>query len=252
MGQNFELCKLEGKTSIMIIKKTAAISSLSGLEHILESEDVESVRASFFEMQHLYQSATREISTKLEILDDEFQFIHKRNPIHNMQSRIKSIESIFEKLSRKEIDISIDAAKENLTDIAGIRVVCYDIEDIYMIAKMLIMQDDITVIRETDYIKNPKVNGYRSLHLVVKVPVFFSDRKEIVPVEIQIRTIAMDFWASLEHQLRYKTIGTIPPLVAQELQECADSIADTDLKMQNIYKSIEKYNCDEESDSIAN
>jgi len=235
----------------MIMKKTATISSLNSLEHILVSEDIESVRVSFFEMQHLYQSATREISTKLEILDDEFQFIHKRNPIHNMQNRIKSIESIVEKLNRKELEISIDAAKENLTDIAGIRVVCNYIEDIYMIAKMLKMQDDITLIRETDYIKNPKANGYRSLHLVVKVPVFFSDRKEVVPVEIQIRTIAMDFWASLEHQLKYKTMETIPPSVAQELQECADNIADTDLKMQNIYKTIEKYNNrDEDSDFI--
>jgi putative GTP pyrophosphokinase len=233
----------------MIMKKTATISSLNGLEQVLMSDDIESVRVSFFEMQHLYQSATREISTKLEILDDEFQFIHKRNPIHNMQSRIKSIESIFEKLNRKELEITIDAAKENLTDIAGIRVVCSYIEDIYMIAKMLTIQDDIIVVRETDYIKNPKANGYRSLHLVVKVPVFFSDRKEIVPVEIQIRTIAMDFWASLEHQLRYKTIETIPPSVAKELQECADNIANTDLKMQNIYKTIEKYNCDEDSDS---
>jgi putative GTP pyrophosphokinase len=235
----------------MIMKKTATITSLHGLENILANEDIESIRVSFFEMQHLYQSATREISTKLEILDDEFQFIHKRNPIHNMQSRIKSIESIFEKLNRKELELCIDTAKENLTDIAGIRVVCYYIEDIYMIAKMLTMQDDITVVREIDYIKNPKANGYRSLHLVVKVPVFFSDRKEIVPVEIQIRTIAMDFWASLEHQLRYKTMETIPSSVTKELQECADNIANTDLKMQNIYKTMQQYNCDEKSDSIS-
>lgn len=228
----------------MIMNKTTDIKSLNGLEHIFESEEIESIRLSFFEMQHLYQSATREISTKLEILDDEFQFIHKRNPIHNMQNRIKSIESICEKLNRKELEISIEAAKENLTDIAGIRVVCSYIEDIYMIAKMLKMQDDITIVREIDYIKNPKANGYRSLHLVVKVPVFFSDRKEIVPVEIQIRTIAMDFWASLEHQLKYKTAETIPPSVAKELQECAENIAATDLKMQSIYKTIQKYNCD--------
>ncbi len=234
----------------MIMKKIAAIKSLNDLEQILESEDVERIRVSFFEMQHLYQSATREISTKLEILDDEFKFIHRRNPIHNMQSRIKTLESIFEKLSRKELEISIASAKQNLTDIAGIRVVCYYIQDIYMIAKMLSNQDDITVIRETDYIKNPKPNGYRSLHLVVKVPVFFSDRKEIVPVEIQIRTIAMDFWASLEHQLKYKTVDSIPPSVAEELKLCADNIADTDLKMQNIYKTIELYNnCNEDSKS---
>ncbi len=226
----------------MIMKRTTAISSVNGLEQMLTSDDFEGLKVSFFEMQHLYQSATREISTKLEILDDEFQVIHKRNPIHHMQSRIKSIKSIFEKLNRKDFEISIESAKANLHDIAGIRVVCYYIEDIYMIARMLTQQDDITLVRETDYIKNPKANGYRSLHLVVKVPVFFSEGKEIVPVEIQIRTIAMDFWASLEHQLRYKTIDAIPPQVAKELLECADTIADTDLKMQGIYKSIEQFN----------
>lgn len=226
----------------MMMKRTTAIASLNGLEQMLFCDDVEVLKTSFLEMQHLYQSATREISTKLEILDDEFQFIHRRNPIHHMQSRIKSIKSIFEKLNRKELEISMESAKANLHDIAGIRVVCYYIEDIYMIAKMLTQQDDIELIRETDYIKNPKPNGYRSLHLVVKVPVFFSNGKELVPVEIQIRTIAMDFWASLEHQLRYKTIDTIPPSVARELQECADTIADTDLRMQRIYKTIEQFN----------
>ena len=227
----------------MMMKRTTAIASLNGLEQMLFcDDDVEVFRTSFLEIQHLYQSATREISTKLEILDDEFQFIHRRNPIHHMQSRIKSIKSIFEKLNRKELEISMESAKANLHDIAGIRVVCYYIEDIYMIAKMLTQQDDIELIRETDYIKSPKPNGYRSLHLVVKVPVFFSNGKELVPVEIQIRTIAMDFWASLEHQLRYKTIDTIPPSVARELQECADTIADTDLRMQRIYKTIEQFN----------
>ena len=227
----------------MMMKRTTAIASLNGLEQMLFcDDDVEVLKTSFLEIQHLYQSATREISTKLEILDDEFQFIHRRNPIHHMQSRIKSIKSIFEKLNRKELEISMESAKANLHDIAGIRVVCYYIEDIYLIAKMLTQQDDIELIRETDYIKNPKPNGYRSLHLVVKVPVFFSNGKELVPVEIQIRTIAMDFWASLEHQLRYKTIDTIPPSVARELQECADTIADTDLRMQRIYKTIEQFN----------
>ncbi len=226
----------------MIMKKTATISSLNGLEQLFTGEDSDSLKKTFFEMQHLYQSAIREVSTKLEILDDEFQVIHKRNPIHHMQSRIKSVKSIFEKLSRRDNDISLESAKTNLHDIAGIRVVCYYIDDIYMIAKMLTQQDDIVLLRITDYIQNPKENGYRSLHLVVSVPVFFSDRKEVVPVEIQIRTMAMDFWASLEHQLRYKTNDTVPLSVAKELQECADTIAKTDLKMQSIYKSIEEIN----------
>lgn len=231
----------------MIMKKTAAIRTLNSLEKIFMNDDNENSRVEFFELQHLYQSAVREVSTKLEILDDEFQFIHRRNPIHNMQSRIKTLDSIFGKLTRKELELSIEAAKEHLTDIAGVRVVCYYIDDIYMIAKMLTLQDDIIVIRETDYIKNPKPNGYRSLHLVVKVPVFFSDRKEIVPVEIQIRTIAMDFWASLEHQLKYKAIETVPPSVVLELRECAKNIAETDLRMQDIYKTIEQYNSYEDS-----
>ena len=232
------------------MKKTAIISPIRGLEQFLSVEDMENIRESFFEMQHLYESATHEIKTKLEILDDEFKFKHKRNPIHHMQSRIKDIDSISGKLERKGRDISIHSAKENLTDIAGIRVICSYINDIYMIAKMLTLQDDITVVRETDYIKNPKLNGYRSLHLVVTVPVFFSDRKELVPVEIQIRTIAMDFWASLEHQLRYKAIDEIPPMVIKELRECADTIANTDLKMQDIYYTMEEINCNEDSNSF--
>jgi len=233
----------------MMIKRNTSMASLNGLEQMLVSDDLEGFKMKYLRMQHLYQSATREVSTKLEILDDEFQLIHKRNPIHHMQSRIKSVKSIIEKLYRKDFDISIESAKENLFDIAGIRVVCYYIEDIYMIAKMLIEQDDIELVRETDYIKNPKPNGYRSLHLVVRVPVFYSSGKEQVPVEIQIRTIAMDFWASLEHQLRYKNIDNIPPEVVKELQDCANTIAETDLRMQRIYKTIEEFNLNaEESD----
>jgi len=232
-----------------MIKRNTSMASLNGLEQMLVSDDLEGFKMKYLRMQHLYQSATREVSTKLEILDDEFQLIHKRNPIHHMQSRIKSVKSIIEKLYRKDFDISIESAKENLFDIAGIRVVCYYIEDIYMIAKMLIEQDDIELVRETDYIKNPKPNGYRSLHLVVRVPVFYSSGKEQVPVEIQIRTIAMDFWASLEHQLRYKNIDNIPPEVVKELQDCANTIAETDLRMQRIYKTIEEFNLNaEESD----
>jgi len=233
----------------MMIKRNTSMASLNGLEQMLVSDDLEGFKMKYLRMQHLYQSATREVSTKLEILDDEFQLIHKRNPIHHMQSRIKSVKSIIEKLYRKDFDISIESAKENLFDIAGIRVVCYYIEDIYMIAKMLIEQDDIELVRETDYIKNPKPNGYRSLHLVVRVPVFYSSGKEQVPVEIQTRTIAMDFWASLEHQLRYKNIDNIPPEVVKELQDCANTIAETDLRMQRIYKTIEEFNLNaEESD----
>ncbi len=194
---------------------------------------------SFADMQNTYRAAIREISTKLEILDDEFQFKYKRNPIHFMQSRLKSPQSIFGKLQRRQLEVSVDTAKNNLTDLAGIRVICHYIDDIYLVSRLLIKQDDITLVKETDYIKNPKPNGYRSLHLVVKVPVFFSDHTEKVPVEIQIRTVAMDFWASLEHQLRYKAAELVDANIVQELKKCADTIAATDIKMQEIYQYLE-------------
>jgi len=223
----------------MIIKKSIPLlnSNIPGRQIDLHS--FINVSSSYLEMENLYQSAIKEISTKLEILDDEFKLKYSRNPIHDIQCRLKSLESIIKKLERKGHEISIESAKENLFDIAGVRVVCSYIEDIYSVAGLLKAQDDIILIRETDYIKNPKPNGYRSLHLVVKIPVFFSDRKELVPVEIQIRTMAMDFWASLEHQLRYKSSGNIPSSIVQELKECAETIASTDLKMQRIYSSLE-------------
>lgn len=195
---------------------------------------------SLLEIENIYQSATKEISTKLEILDDEFQTRNKRNPIHQIQRRVKSPESILGKLSRKGLDLSTESARENLNDIGGIRVICSYIDDIYNIASMLGKQTDIEVIRVTDYIKLPKPNGYRSLHLVVKVPVFFSDRMEKVKVEVQIRTIAMDFWASLEHQLHYKADGNIPDSIAIELKECAEAISSTDLRMQEIHNQVDK------------
>jgi Uncharacterized protein conserved in bacteria len=192
------------------------------------------------ELQMIYKSAVKEISTKLEILDDEFQTKHKRNPIHTIQSRVKTPESIFRKLERKGFEISLKSARENLYDIAGIRVVCAYIDDIYTIANMLKSQDDITVIKETDYIKSPKPNGYRSLHLVIKVPVFFSNHTELLPVEVQIRTIAMDFWASLEHQLHYKASEDISEDLIYELKECADNISSIDQRMQNIHNTVEE------------
>ena len=157
-----------------------------------------------------------------------------------MKNRIKSPKSIVEKLSRKGFPLTKDSARQNLDDIAGVRIVCPYIEDIYTIKKLLQAQDDVQFTRITDYIANPKPNGYRSLHLIVKVPVFFSDHKEMVKVEVQIRTIAMDFWASLEHQIRYKAVNAanIPENIANELKECADTIAETDIKMQNIHNEM--------------
>ena len=188
----------------------------------------------------LYRSAIKEVKTKLDILDDELKIRRKRNPIEYMKSRVKTPGSIMEKLRRRGFEMSIDSAKKKLNDIAGIRVICSFVGDIYDIAEMLTRQDDITLIEEKDYIKNPKPNGYRSLHLVVEVPIFFSDHEELVKVEVQIRTIAMDFWASLEHKLYYKKSGESPVHITQDLKECADLIASTDMRMQDIQKQVEK------------
>lgn len=190
------------------------------------------------QMQHLYESAIKEISTKLEILDSEFQTKFDYNPIHHMESRLKSPQSIADKLSRKNLTFSTETAMKTLMDIAGIRVVCHYIEDIYNVAELLTSQDDITLVKRKDYIKNPKPNGYRSLHIVINVPVFLAEKKEIVPVEVQIRTIAMDFWASLEHQLKYKSDDGEYDSLYDELKSIADTIADTDIKMQNISKRL--------------
>ena len=152
----------------------------------------------------MYNCAIREVRTKLEVLNDELSTKHERNPIESIKSRIKSPASIVEKLKRRGFEISVPSIMENLNDVAGIRVICSFIDDIYDIAAMLTAQDDIKVLKIKDYIKNPKPNGYRSYHIIVEIPVFFSDRKQPLKVEIQIRTIAMDFWSSLEHQLKYK------------------------------------------------
>lgn len=193
---------------------------------------------SFVETENLYLSATREVSTKLENLNDEFKYTKDRNPIHQIKTRVKTPKSIMEKLARRGLEMSVESARKNLTDIAGVRVICSYIDDIYLIAKLISSQDDIEVIRVSDYIKNPKDNGYRSLHLIVAVPVFLSNRTEKVSVEIQIRTIAMDFWASLEHELTYKLPSRKSNETFNELKDCADIISETDNRMQKLYSKI--------------
>ena len=193
----------------------------------------------FVTMRCRYQAALREVKTKLEILNDEFQTRHSRNPIHHMEDRIKRPESIAQKLVRKGLPLTPQAAMEHLHDIAGIRVVCAYQDDAYIIARLLTGQDDIRLMETRDYIKHPKSNGYRSLHLIVEVPIFLSDGKMLVPVEVQIRTIAMDFWASLEHQLRYKRDTGVSDSLRQRLTACATAIAATDREMQAIYHALQ-------------
>lgn len=184
-----------------------------------------------------YRCALREIETKFAILNDEYKSVHSHNPIEHMKSRIKTPESILEKLQRKGLPITAEGAEE-LTDIAGIRVVCSFLSDVYEIADSIISQNDLTLIRKSDYIKNPKPHGYRSLHLIVSVPVFFSSKVENVPVEIQLRTVSMDTWASLEHKLRYKYNGEMPDDISDMLLSCADITSNLDDKMMSAHDRL--------------
>ena len=192
------------------------------------------------EMQQIYNAAIKEIQTKLEILNEEFKVKFARNPIHHVESRLKSTRSIVKKLRQKNFEVSIESARSNLNDIAGIRIVCCYIDDVYRVANMLLAQTDIELVKSQDYIKTPNYNGYRSLHLDLRVPVFLSERTEKVTVEVQIRTVAMDFWASLEHDLRYKSDKQIPSSISEDMLKCANEIAEIDAKMQSIYQEIQK------------
>ena len=206
--------------------------------HIHEKTQFPDGKQRYAEMMQLYDAAIREVRTKLEILDSEFKVRYARNPIHHIDSRLKSRESIRGKLQRKGLPETIEAAEENLTDIAGIRVICNYVDDIYLVAKLLTRQRDVELVEEKDYIKSPKESGYRSLHLVVRIPVFLSSHSEMVPVEVQIRTIAMDFWASLEHQLRYKSDHETTRELRRRLFKCAETSAALDREMQDIYREI--------------
>ena len=188
-----------------------------------------------------YKCAMDEIETKINVLKQEFQYIHEYNPIEHVSSRLKSPESIIQKMYRKhEKIVSIDELKENIKDIAGVRIICSFISDIYRISDMIQKQKDVELVSLKDYIKNPKPNGYRSLHLILKIPVFMSDREEHVYVELQIRTMAMDFWASLEHKIYYKYQNDIPNHMLEELKEAASTASELDKKMEKLHKEIGK------------
>lgn len=224
-------------------KKQASPTALAPVKQLLAENNQQAVMDQmykFIELEHLYDSAIREVKTKLEILDSEFRTKYSYNPIHHIEDRLKSPESMFKKLQRNNLPFTVEAVRENLFDIAGVRVICNYIEDIYQVADLLTAQDDVTLIKRKDYIANPKANGYRSLHLVIETPVYLSEQKELVNVEVQIRTIAMDFWASLEHELKYKTDTEVSAELAEQLRICAETIAQTDLKMQQIYRTLKQ------------
>jgi len=198
----------------------------------------------------LYQFGIDELNTKIDILKQEFQYIHDYSPIEHVKSRIKSPESILKKVQRKNLDFSLPSIKENIKDIAGIRITCSFISDIFEISRMLENQSDIEVVEKKDYINYPKPNGYQSLHLIVKIPVFMSNGIENVYVEVQIRTIGMDFWASLEHKIYYKYDNEVPAYLSEELKNAADTVAMLDKKMEVLHEEIRKL--DNDDDDIEN
>lgn len=193
------------------------------------------------ELMSRYRCAIMEVETKFKVLNEELSLQSDHNPIESIKTRLKSPESIFGKLQRKNLPITLEAIEGNLFDIAGVRVICCFIDDIYMLADCLIRQDDVTLIEMKDYIRNPKGNGYRSLHLIISVPIFLQNEKRNMKVEVQLRTIAMEFWANLEHQMRYKK-DLAPELleeISAELSACAETSAELDLRMQEIRYTIE-------------
>ena len=229
-----------------MVMKRAAEDNHKSLEQILTDnagapeaiEEFKKAGRQFEELMMMYSSAIREVRTKLEVLNDEFKVRRRHNPIQYIKHRVKKPASIYEKLNRRGFPVTLESIEENLHDVAGVRVVCGYIQDIYMVEQMFTSQDDVKILLVKDYIKNPKENGYRSLHLVVEIPVFFSNECKPMKVEVQFRTIAMDNWASLEHQMHYKTDGEVPADIIQALKECSDALAATDLRMQSIYNTL--------------
>jgi putative GTP pyrophosphokinase len=230
-------------------------------ENLMSDEVFDFIRENtmpFNELMAYYRCAIMEVETKFKVLNEQFSLQYDRNPIETIKTRIKSTEGIIKKANKKNIPFTMESIEQNIRDIAGVRVICSFTEDIYMLADCLLQQDDITLIEKKDYIKNPKESGYRSLHLIIEIPIFLQNEKRRMKVEVQLRTIAMDFWASVDHQLRYKkTIGadkdieaieaellkcaqtdSEAEILALELSDCANQLAQLDDKMEQIKKRI--------------
>ncbi|MDE6917754.1 MAG: GTP pyrophosphokinase family protein [Lachnospiraceae bacterium] len=192
----------------------------------------------------IYSSALKEIGTKLEILNDEFQHVHQYNPIEHIKSRIKTSESIVKKLKKHGYESTIDNMVQYVNDIAGIRIICSFTTDIYRIAEMLERQNDIRILSVKDYIRNPKTSGYKSYHMIVSIPIYLSEKRVDAKVEIQIRTVAMDFWASLEHKINYKFDVNIPEHIKEELSTCAAMVSELDAKMLSLNEEVKQLSLD--------
>lgn len=199
---------------------------------------IKSYAAPYKELMAYYKCAMMEVETKFRVLSEELSLEYDRNPIETIKTRLKSVESIGDKLMALKAPITVDSIEHNLHDVAGVRVICGFPSDIYTLADAFLNQDDITLIEKKDYIANPKPNGYRSLHLIVEIPIFLHDEKKKMKVEVQFRTISMDWWASLEHKIRYKKDVQVPNGVAEELKECAEAAAVLDARMEQIQKKL--------------
>lgn len=215
-------------------------------------EFIENNTKPFEELYAYYRCAIMEIETKFKVLDEQFSLQYDRNPIESIKSRVKSESSLIRKVRDKNIPLTIESIEQNIFDIAGVRIICSFPEDIYTLAQCLLEQDDIKLIEVKDYIKNPKPNGYRSLHLIVEVPIFLKNEKRDMKVEVQLRTIAMDFWASLDHKLRYKKnlSEEMQAQLADELFQCAEESAKLDLRMQDIRNRIAEYSIQHEKKGL--
>lgn len=226
--------ELDERVELIPLGEAKALAASEFAKRMLETA------VEYKELRMMYACAIKEVQTKFEVLETEFKVRYQRNPISAIQTRLKSSSSIIEKMIRKGIPFSLENLEEQIQDLAGIRVICSYVDDIYALAEAIIHQDDITLVEEKDYIKHPKPNGYRSLHLIVSVPVFFSQQKRQIKVEVQIRTIAMDFWASLEHQMKYKREIPDQQHIVAQLKACAEDIARVDRKMMDIRRRLEE------------
>jgi putative GTP pyrophosphokinase len=211
----------------------------------LKLQNLSQIRKELTRFMMTYKFGLDEMNTKIKILQEEFQYIHDYNPIEHTKSRLKTPESILKKLSRKNLEPSFESIEKNIHDIAGIRIVCSFVSDIYKISEMIQNQKDVTVVTRKDYIKNPKPNGYQSLHLIIKIPVFLSNQVKDVFVEIQIRTVAMDFWASLEHKIFYKYNKNVPGYITKELKDTATVASELDCRMEKLHEEIKELKAEE-------
>lgn len=213
------------------------------MDTVLSDEFMDKVQDNFAPIESLmayYRCAIMEVETKFNVLNEQFSLQYDRNPIESIKTRVKSFDSILKKVKRKQIPFSLESIEENINDIAGVRVICSFQEDIYMLADCLLQQDDVRLIERKDYIKNPKPGGYRSLHLIIEVPIFLENEKRPMKVEVQLRTIAMDFWASLEHKIYYKFEGDAPDYISRDLRECAEMVSTLDEKMLSLNEAIQE------------